>query len=1291
MKHSFFAALLVCAPLLPAASFTNGQAARAEIGQFFFNSAQGTPSNQVLAGPSGLAYVNNMLFVADGNVLGASDGNDGNGIPIQGNRILTFYTNEIPGAYTDLGLGTTGDSLCGVCGFSAVNVLGQGDYTSYLPSSTTGPTATGTPGANGLSGTSSMNSPTAVATDGTSLAVADTYNNRVLIWKTIPTSINQAPDLVLGQTSLTTAVPLTVTNASTLHAPMGVWIQNRKLFVADTFNNRVLIWNTFPTVNGQAADVVLGAPNFTTVNNPVFTNPVAAANLLFNPVGVTSDGIHLFVSDPGYNRVLIWNQIPTANQTPADVVIGQPNMTTAISNNSSALCASNGTNADGTPAYPAECPNTLVTPRYALSDGTRLFVADSGNDRVQVFNQIPTSNGAAADLTLGQPNGYSDVLGSSTNLFTSPAINTSGTSDTLATPMSLAFDGSNLYVADLYDRRVSIFTPGDLLLPQQSILNAASRSLRQEGYAILTLAGTITAGDTMAVAINGNTYTYTETGSDTLATIAANVIKLVNTANSGAGDPSVLLLPGPASNVIYFSSRSLNPGFDTISFSVTPSNTANIGVTPSSSYLTGGTAGTVAPNTIVEIDYTPPAGGLGLADATVSSATCGSNTNISPTESTTVPTLLPSNCSGTTPQGSVEVFMDGVPTPLFMVSPTQIRALVPYEFQNRATASVYVRTVHSNGTTTVTTAEPLIITPGDPGFFAGPSNSASTSLLPAYQAQHQTGNPSVWIEVSLTTNQPGDVGTIGVNSVNYSHTVVAGDTAATIAAALAAVINQSSGAIVTATSAGSYLEVYAKAAGQAGTGITVNSATSPATGQTTAGFSFLASGNTTCCADNDSGPLTIANPALPNEIVTLFATGLGVLQDENSNPISVADGVPYSGPANAPVASPNVTVAGAGATLFTHGLAQGSVGVYSVKFQIPSTATANSFTPVYVAQNQFISNTVTIPVGTSALSTLGSLSASPNPISVTAGQTTGSTTLTWTATGVTAVQLSMNSPTATAVATGGATGSYAATNVTDGTVFYLTSSGTVLASITINVIQASTGVATASFPNSCPAAPGATWVNSIATAGGVSFTGQPNPIQVSSAQQLGQTLLVWNVPSPAVTTVDIYRDTDGTTPHATGGPAGQVTTNPNISNGTVFWLQDVTASAPGNTLACLRMSVITVAPTGFVTAGAVTNGQATLSWHCTGCVAPQVRMNDPATGEAFAAGSGGSVTVAAAAGTNIYLVDAGNASSPVVVAQTTLQAKVAPGTTSPTGKPLRPRPVHRPDPSQEERLRESPE
>ena len=200
-----------------------------------------------------------------------------------------------------------------------------------------------------------MNLPIAVASDGVHVAVADTANNRILIWNEIPTSNQQNADLVLGQPDFVTFnLPSPVT-ASNFRAPQGVWFSNGKFIVADTQNNRVLIWNTVPTKNNQPADLVLGSPNFTTVVNPdQTTNTVtAAANTMLSPVSVTSDGVHLFVADLGFSRVLIWHNVPTINDQPADIELGQQDMFTGIENDSMVLCASNGVDINGNPTYPA--------------------------------------------------------------------------------------------------------------------------------------------------------------------------------------------------------------------------------------------------------------------------------------------------------------------------------------------------------------------------------------------------------------------------------------------------------------------------------------------------------------------------------------------------------------------------------------------------------------------------------------------------------------------------------------------------------------------------------------------------------------------------------------------------------------------------------------------------------------------------------------------------------------------------------------------------------------------------
>ena len=125
-----------------------------------------------------------------------------------------------------------------------------------------------------------------MASDGVHVVVADTDHNRVLIWNRIPTSNNAPADVVVGQQTFNTAsVPGNTPNAKSMRGPQGVWIQNGRLYVADTQNNRVLIFNRIPTSNGVAADVVLGQPDFTTFVEPDLTQQKnnVTANQLLNP------------------------------------------------------------------------------------------------------------------------------------------------------------------------------------------------------------------------------------------------------------------------------------------------------------------------------------------------------------------------------------------------------------------------------------------------------------------------------------------------------------------------------------------------------------------------------------------------------------------------------------------------------------------------------------------------------------------------------------------------------------------------------------------------------------------------------------------------------------------------------------------------------------------------------------------------------------------------------------------------------------------------------------------------
>ncbi len=258
------------------------------------------------------------------------------------------------------------------------------------------------------------------------LLVTDLTNSRILIWNAIPTINQKAADIVLGQATMSSnGANNAGLNAFNLSQPYGVGSAGTRLFVADHENNRVLIWNSIPTSNHQAADVVLGQPN---VNTNIANNGGVSARALNHPFGVFSDGTRLFVADLSNNRVLIWNSIPSTNQQPADVVLGQPDMT------------SRDYNQGGVGA------GSLAQPTGVTSDGTRLFVADSNNHRILIWNTIPTTNQQPADLVLGQPT------------MTANMANEGGLgARSLQYPFGVSVSGGRLFVADSYNHRVLVW------------------------------------------------------------------------------------------------------------------------------------------------------------------------------------------------------------------------------------------------------------------------------------------------------------------------------------------------------------------------------------------------------------------------------------------------------------------------------------------------------------------------------------------------------------------------------------------------------------------------------------------------------------------------------------------------------------------------------------------------------------------------------------------------------------------------------------------------------------------
>jgi hypothetical protein len=331
-------------------------------------------------------------------------------------------------------------------GAAADFVIGQPDLVSSQPNQ-------GLPTA-GTATNLGLAHPSKVAISGTKLVITDSGNNRVLIWNTLPNpagaSFTTPPDVVVGQADKVSRA--SATTATGLSNPNGALIAAGKLFVADTTNNRVLIFNTVPATSGVAADVVLGQPGFTTsfvncstVNNAcTASNTFPAVDSLSSPVDVWSDGVNtLLVSDNNNNRVLYWSQVPSVNQSSASFVIGQQTFST---NNF-------GSGSQG-----------LNKPYGIWSDLGHIFVADLNNNRVLQFNGSQAANGAVAQRVFGQGDAV-HVTANDDDQNSSTDVNTSNlpvaTARTLNGPLgvyTLPGTPSKLYITDSSNSRITTYT-----------------------------------------------------------------------------------------------------------------------------------------------------------------------------------------------------------------------------------------------------------------------------------------------------------------------------------------------------------------------------------------------------------------------------------------------------------------------------------------------------------------------------------------------------------------------------------------------------------------------------------------------------------------------------------------------------------------------------------------------------------------------------------------------------------------------------------------------------------------
>ena len=440
----------------------------------------GTVSSNLILSPSGIAFSGSgatlKIYIADRDF----------------NRVLVF------------------DQITSN-GQNAAYVIGQSSFVSSLAS---------------LSQTG-LATPLGLAVDNTgNLFVVDSANNRVLVWTSAITSNGQAANLVIGQTwfySNNSGL-----NNSSFNRPSGIASLGGHTFIADSTNNRVLVWTSAITSNGQAANLVVGQANLNSNDGGV------GPNRLNNPTGLSVSGSMLFIADTGNNRVVGYESLIDVNGQSASFVLGQ-----LFSDGSMDFYGSTLNNPQN---------KGVNAPRGLAIDpvGHRLFVADTGNNRVLVFNL----NGAnelvdqQADLVLGQANFSSTTVNQGRGVG----------AETMNAPRSVFYDTirSRLYVSDSGNNRILIFdnTLSDNGQAANFVLGQTnfSSGTPQSGAGRLASPEQIavnTATNTIAVADRGNNRILVWTNPITASGQAANFVLGQTSFNGGSAGTSQTTLRSP--------------------------------------------------------------------------------------------------------------------------------------------------------------------------------------------------------------------------------------------------------------------------------------------------------------------------------------------------------------------------------------------------------------------------------------------------------------------------------------------------------------------------------------------------------------------------------------------------------------------------------------------------------------------------------------------------------------------------------------------------------------------------
>jgi hypothetical protein len=252
--------------------------------------------------------------------------------------------------------------------------------------------AAGINGPNGAIAANKLGNPSQVWTDGTKLLVVDTWNHRVLAWKTgLPTTDTQAPEYVIGQTggflaggAANTTIPGNL--MARLSSPRGVTSDGVDVYVVDSSNNRVLVFRNFWSTpsNGPTADLYLGGLG-------------SGGSSLNNPWSADIHQGQLLVADRNNDRIAIWNDahLLATSDVAMDAVIGGAGIATGAYEVSAAGNAAFWTNGSRVRVLdPIPRSGTVSTSAFVTAAAGNIHIAADGLDATKA--QLPSSVSARA-------------------------------------------------------------------------------------------------------------------------------------------------------------------------------------------------------------------------------------------------------------------------------------------------------------------------------------------------------------------------------------------------------------------------------------------------------------------------------------------------------------------------------------------------------------------------------------------------------------------------------------------------------------------------------------------------------------------------------------------------------------------------------------------------------------------------------------------------------------------------------------------------------------------------------